>query len=209
MKWQQSRLKFYSFISMSMAAVSAVAPQPAKATVSSDSAIYREAVVFQGESKPVKPKTYKPKIFNAHEFATLKVLTETILRDDEMPGVREAKANEFIDFQITYDPEIQDRFHEGLRWLDRHARSLYGKKFLSLKTAQRRDIVQCLELKARHRPGEETGREFFLLARRYTYMGFYASEEALRIAIPESRKTESYKRRRLAGAVEDKAQAPN
>lgn len=157
--------------------------------------------------KPAKAKVYKPKIFNAQEFATLKVLTETILRDDEMPGVREARANEFIDFQITYDPEIQDRFREGLLWLDRHSRRLHGKNFVLLKPEQRKEIIQCLEIKARHRPGEELGREFFALAKRYTYMGFYASEEALRIAIPASPKPEPFKRRRLAGAAEEKVQA--
>jgi hypothetical protein len=150
-----------------------------------------------------KAKPYKPKIFKAHEFETLKVVTETILRDDEMPGVREAKANEFIDFQIKYDPEIQQRFHEGLAWLDRHSRRLYGRNFAKLKPDQRRDIIQCLETKAKYRPGEEKGREFYELARRYTYMGFYASEEALRIAIPAATKPERPKRRRLAGSVEE------
>lgn len=157
-----------------------------------------------------KAKTYRPKIFKPHEFKTLKLLTETILRDDEMPGVREAKANEFIDFQITYDPEIQDRFREGLLWLDRHSRRLHGKNFIALKPAQRKDIIQCLETKALHRPGEEEGREFYELVRRYTYMGFYASEEALRIAIPATPKPpKSAKHRRLAGAVEDQAPPQN
>jgi len=145
-------------------------------------------------------KAYKPKFFKPHEFATLRVLTETILRDDEMPGVRVVKADEFIDFQITYDPEIQDRFRKGLAWLDRHSRRLHGRNFIELKSAQRKEIIQCLEIKAKHRPGEEKGREFFDLARRYTYMGFYASEEALKIAIPESKSTPTDKKRRLAGS---------
>jgi hypothetical protein len=161
------------------------------------------AAPSQGWTK--KPKSYRPKFFKPHEFKTLKLLTETILRDDEMPGVREAKSNEFIDFQITYDPEIQDRFREGLVWLDRHSRKLHGKTFIGLTPAQRKDIIQSLEIKALHRPGEEQGREFYELARRYTYMGFYASEEALRIAIPETAKPpKSLKRHRLAGANEDK-----
>ncbi len=151
-----------------------------------------------------KSKAYRPKIFKPHEFKTLKLLSETILRDDEMPGVREAKANEFIDFQITFDPEMQDRFRKGLLWLDRHSQKLHGKNFIALKPAQRKDIIQCLETKAMHRPGEEQGREFYELARRYTYMGFYASEEALRIAIPAAPKSpKSAKQRRLAGADED------
>lgn len=135
-----------------------------------------------------KKKPYRPKIFKPAEFRTLKVLTESILHDDEMPGARVAKANEFIDFQITYDPELQKRFHSGLRWLDNHSRRLYGHNFADLRPNQRRDIIQCLEVKKLRRPGEEKGREFFELARRYTYMGFYASEEALRIAIPKTEK---------------------
>lgn len=155
-----------------------------------------------------KPKVYRAKIFNPHEFQTLKTLAEAILKDDEMPGVREAKAHEFIDFQITYDPELQERFHSGLAWLDRHSKKLYGRKFINLKPEQRRDVVQCLEIKARHRPGEEEGRAFFELARRYTYMGFYASEDALKIAIPPAiKKPEKGKRQRMAGAGEEPAAA--
>jgi gluconate 2-dehydrogenase gamma chain len=154
-------------------------------------------------TQPKKLKIYQPKIFSPHEFQTLKVVTETILRDDEMPGAREAKANEFIDFQIKYDPELQERFHDGLLWLDRHSRRLHGRNFVQLKSDERRDIIQCLEVKAKHRAGEERGREFFELAKRYTYMGFYASEEALRAAIPAVPKAEPPKRRRVAKSVED------
>lgn len=159
-----------------------------------------------GSTAVSRSKQYRPKIFNAREFQTLTLLTETILKDDEMPGASEAKASEFIDFQITYDPEIQYRFHEGLAWLDQHSRKLYGRRFVDLKAAQRKDIIQCLEKKARHRPGEEKGREFFDLARRYTYMGFYASEDALRTAIPQSEPKPRARRGRpprLAGATED------
>lgn len=136
-------------------------------------------------SEGSKKKPYQPKIFKPKEFQTLKVLTETILHDDEMPGARVAKANEFIDFQIKFDPELQERFKSGLRWLDDHSRRLYGHNFVALRPDQRRDIIQCLEIKKLHRRGEEKGRQFFELARRYTYMGFYASEDALRTAIPK------------------------
>lgn len=149
-------------------------------------------------------KPYRPKIFKPHEFRTLTMLTEMILRDDEMPGAREAKSSEFIDFNITYDPEIQGRFRDGLRWLDRHSRKLYGRQFVDLKPDQRKDIIQCLEVKAMHRPGEERGREFFELARRYTYMGFYASEEALRKVIPVQEHGLPKRSPRLAGASDEK-----
>ncbi len=155
-----------------------------------------------------KAKPYRPKIFKPAEFQTLKVLTETILHDDEMPGAREAKANEFIDFQITYDPEIQDRFHSGLKWIDNHSRRLYGQEFVKLRPEQRRDIIQALEVKKLRRRGEEKGREFFELVRRYTYMGFYASEDALRSAIPKVDKLSvpGSRKRQVArdGAVEIK-----
>lgn len=189
MKWLGSRFRNYLWAIMYPSLIA--------------SAIGSTSYALSKVSQPAKAKVYKPKIFNSHEFVTLKVLTETILRDDEMPGVREAKANEFIDFQITYDPELQERFHEGLLWLDRHSRRLHGKNFVELKSEQRKEIIQCLEIKARHRHGEEQGREFFGLTRRYTYMGFYASEEALRIAIPAAPKSERFKRRRLAGAAEE------
>ncbi len=129
-------------------------------------------------------KTLHPKIFNSHEFQTLKVVTETILRDDEMPGARQAKANEFIDFQIKYDPELQERFHNGLRWLDQHSRRLHGKNFVALDPDQRKEIIQCLEMKAKHRPGEEPGREFFELAKTLHLHGLLRLRRSLKGSHP-------------------------
>lgn len=153
-----------------------------------------------------KAKIYKPKIFKPMEYHTLKILTEMILMDDGMPGVKEAKAYEFIDFQIAFDPEIQARFRSGLAWLDRHSRRLFGRNFTEITASQRKDILQCLEIKAMYRPGEEKGREFFELARRYTYMAFYASEDALRVALPPPSRP---KRQAVAGQVIDDPPAKN
>lgn len=127
------------------------------------------------------PQSPQPKSFTEHEFETLSVLTETIMPSGQYPGAREAEVSKFIDFQTVYDDDLRNRFKKGLTWLDESAKKRFGKTFLELKPNQRREIIDGLHYKALFRPGEEQGREFYKLARRYTDMGFYSSTAGLAV----------------------------
>lgn len=113
------------------------------------------------------------------------MISETILRNNDMRGAHEARVNEFIDFQLTEDPQMEQRFHQGLRWMDEQARLRYGRNFRELKPMQQQEMIAGLDIRSMHRPGEEQGREFFEIARRYTYNGFYASKDALKSFVPQ------------------------
>jgi gluconate 2-dehydrogenase subunit 3-like protein len=123
----------------------------------------------------IRPAKYTPQFFSPLEYAALERLTELIIPSDGTPGAREAGVAEFVDFMVSAEKDVQYRVRYGLDWLDAHAKSLYGKPFIELSADAQTDILEHLAYKEKHRPGEEDGREFFQLVRRYTMMGFYTS----------------------------------
>lgn len=162
-----------------------------------------------GEPKPVATDPYVPQFFLPWEYRMIERLAEMIIPNDGKPGAREAGVSEFIDFMVansaevgmfTYQPpshpqpvsdeervpdamqsreDIQERFRFGLYWLEAHAKTHCKQGFLDCTPQQQTDLLEPLAYKARHRTGEEEGRAFFELIRRYTVMGFYTTRIGL------------------------------
>src|SRR5215472_9258823 len=65
---------------------------------------------------------WTPKVFTAHQNATVIVLTELIIPQTDTPGAKAAKVNEFID-GVLADAKAgeRQRFLEGLTWIDGRA----------------------------------------------------------------------------------------
>lgn len=122
------------------------------------------------KSKAVVHPVYRPQFFSSPEYQTVDVLAETIL-----PGAKEAGVAEFIDFMVFSDPDQQAPFRNGLQWLDQAA----GTKFATLPVSQQNALLERLAYKAKQRPDEKAGQQFFLLVRKYTVMGFYTTRIGL------------------------------
>jgi gluconate 2-dehydrogenase gamma chain len=136
---------------------------------------------FAGSHPPtgalqIKPATYKLQFFSAEEYALVERLTDLIIPSDETPGAREAGVAEFVDHMIAHDRNQQYKYRTGLTWLNAHAERTLGQPFLKLSQEQQISILEPLAYKAKYRPGEEDGREFFRAIREMTAMGFYSSE---------------------------------
>lgn len=119
---------------------------------------------------------YTPRFFTGDEYATITRLADIIIPSDTSPGAAEAGVSEFIDFMVWSDASVQYQFRTGLTWLNAHGEQLHGKPFLQLAPEQQVSLLEPLAYKAKYRPGEEDGREFFRLVREFTVMGFYTSE---------------------------------
>ncbi len=136
---------------------------------------------FAGSHPPtgalqIKPATYKLQFFSAEEYALVERLTDLIIPSDETPGAREAGVAEFVDHMIAHDRGQQYKYRTGLTWLNAHAERTLGQPFLKLSQEQQISLLEPLAYKAKYRPGEEDGREFFRAVREMTAMGFYSSE---------------------------------
>jgi len=124
----------------------------------------------------IKPATYQPSFFTPPEYATIELLADLIIPSDDTPGAREAGVAEFIDFMVASDPNVQDKFRNGLKWLDVNAERQGGSRFVALTRDHQIALLEPLAYKAKYRAGEEDGREFFHLVREFVVMGFYTSE---------------------------------
>lgn len=128
----------------------------------------------------IKPAAYQLLFFTMAEYALVERLAAIIIPTDNTPGANEAGVAEFIDLMTSRDPELQDSFRSGLRWLNSHSKRLHGKPFLALSPQQQTTLLEPLAYRSKFRPGEEPGREFFKQMLEYTVMGFYTSEVGLK-----------------------------
>jgi len=126
-------------------------------------------------SGQTKPANYTPQFFSPNEYVTIELLSDLIIPSDGTPGAKEAGVSEFIDFMAASDPEIQQPFRTGLRWLNEHAQENHGSGFANLAAEQQIRILEVLARAQAHGSSETEGQKFFSLVRRYTVMGYYTS----------------------------------
>ena len=127
------------------------------------------------EGEKPKPQHYTPQFFSAPDYAVIARLTELIIPSDETPGALEAGACEFVDFMVAHDAEQQPPLRAGLSWLTDRCQREFSRPFLELTEPQQTALLEPLAYRAKHRPGEEPGQEFFRRVRDLTVMGFYST----------------------------------
>jgi hypothetical protein len=136
-------------------------------------------------AKGARAAPYKPKFFNAHEWATVRVLADIVIPRDERSGsATDAGVPEFMDF-ILEDPLADPRQRErnqvrmrgGLMWLDREcARRFAGKTFLEASEAERNAVLDEIAYPAKAAPEMRAGVAFFNAFRDMTAGGFWSSK---------------------------------
>src|SRR5271168_1782192 len=84
------------------------------------------------EVKSLDPgPNYKPKYLNAHEYATLRKLSDLIIpADDHSKGALDSGAAEFIDFLCHVNDKMAESYTGGLAWMDDEMQRRFGKTFL-------------------------------------------------------------------------------
>lgn len=120
---------------------------------------------------------YKPKVFAAAEWTTVRRLCQLIIPADSVSvGALEAGAPEFIDLMLSTGPELATRILGGLHWLDNHAQAKLGKKFVDATEAEQTAILDVLAFRKNGTGELATGVRFFDLLRRMTVDAFYTSK---------------------------------
>ncbi|MBL8233492.1 MAG: gluconate 2-dehydrogenase subunit 3 family protein [Bryobacterales bacterium] len=88
---------------------------------------------------------YKPKVFSAHEWSTLRRLTELIVpADATSPSALDAGAPEFIDLLASQNIDLARIFHGGIAWLDAEMHRRHGKEFAEAAPAQQTAMLDAL-----------------------------------------------------------------
>src|SRR6476469_4994747 len=94
----------------------------------------------QQAAKPVtiaSPSGWTPQLFDAHQNETVIALTERIIPATDTPGAKLALVNRHLDKLLHDGPAAeQQRFLEGLSWLDGMAIRQYSKPFVKCSEAE-------------------------------------------------------------------------
>jgi glucoside 3-dehydrogenase (cytochrome c) hitch-hiker subunit len=126
---------------------------------------------------PQQEGGWKPLLFADGEVETIAQLAERIIPATDTPGARQALVHQYIDFVLSRaEPERRARFRDGLAWLDRRARALFGSPFAALEPARQDELLG--RLAANPSSEEPAGTAFFNAARQLTIDGYYRSEAA-------------------------------
>jgi len=135
----------------------------------------------QAQAPPSKPtelppasSAWKPKLFDAHQNATVVALTELIIPATDTPGAKAALVNRHLDLLLA-DGSQEDRvaFISGLNWLDGYAIRQHKHPFVKCTPAQQTAILTALDSGAN---APAAGRRFFRLAKSWTARIYYNTQ---------------------------------
>jgi gluconate 2-dehydrogenase gamma chain len=128
-------------------------------------------------AKPVAA-AWKPLLFDAHQNATVIVLSDLIIPATDTPGAKETRVNEYIDL-ILHDgaAERRARFVEGLGWIDGFAIRRHAKPFVGCTREQQNALLKQLD--GATDPELLPGAAFFQLIKRLTVEGYYTSKAGI------------------------------
>jgi gluconate 2-dehydrogenase gamma chain len=128
------------------------------------------------EAKKKSAGVYKPRLMNAHEFATVRRLAELIIPADDVSGsALEAGAPEFIDLIASSNEEMGTQITGGLAWLDRFSEKRHGKSFMDADASSQLAMLDVIAFRKNATPETGPGVVFFDWMRRLTADAFYTS----------------------------------
>jgi len=129
------------------------------------------------ELKYEKELLAKEKFFTPHEMATISILADLIIPEDEISGsATDAKVPEFIEFIVKDMPSHQVPLRGGLRWLDMQCFKRFDHPFKDCSTEQQLEIVDLIAYPKKANKEMEPGVAFFSLMRNLVATGFFTSE---------------------------------
>ncbi|MDZ4801835.1 MAG: gluconate 2-dehydrogenase subunit 3 family protein [Bryobacteraceae bacterium] len=133
--------------------------------------------IAAGEAKAAAGGKYTPKALNAHEYATVRRLTELIIPADDVSGSAvEAGAPEFIDLIAANNEALRTEVVGGLAWLDRAMeKRASGKSFVEAAVGDQTAMLDIIAFRKNETHETSHGIAFFDWMRRLTADAFYTS----------------------------------
>lgn len=115
--------------------------------------------------------------FNAHEMATITILSDIIMpADDKYGSATDAGVPDFIEFIVKDLPSHKVPMRGGLRWLDYECCQLFGKSFIDCTPEQQIQIIDEIAYPGLVKPEYEQGEEFFNRMRNLVTTGYFTSK---------------------------------
>jgi gluconate 2-dehydrogenase gamma chain len=130
-----------------------------------------------GEVKSLDPgPNYKPKYLNAHEYGTLRKLSDFIIPADEhSKGALDAGAAEFIDFLCRANEQMAQTYTGGLAWIDDEMQRRSGNTFLAASREEQTKLLEEIAYRKNKTVANATGVTFFAWCRGMVVDAYYTS----------------------------------
>jgi gluconate 2-dehydrogenase gamma chain len=120
---------------------------------------------------------YTPKVYTAHEWATVVMLVDIVIPKDARSGsATDAGVPEFMDTMLDLEPTMRTANRGGLAWLDHQCHQRFDKDFVDCTDAQRRQVLDDIAFPRRARAELAAGASWFSSFRDFTATGFFSSE---------------------------------
>jgi hypothetical protein len=149
-----------------------------------NAAVAREHALAETKAAAAAGKAYAPKFYSAHEWQTVRLLSDLVIpKDERSGGATDALVPEFLD-QWMMDPLATEREREGrqtamrggLAWLDAECADRFaGKTFLDCAEAERKAVLDDIAWPEKARPEMGPGVNFFTSFRDLVASGFWSS----------------------------------
>ncbi|MGH7592425.1 MAG: gluconate 2-dehydrogenase subunit 3 family protein [Gemmatimonadales bacterium] len=146
-------------------------PRPAQATAAIQMATTRRR---EAESAGV---AFAPKVYTAHEWATLQLLVNYVIPQDATSGsATDAGVPEFMDTMLDLEPGMRTANRGGLAWVDHQCHRLFDRDFVDCTDGQRRQVLDAIAYPKRASADMTPGVSWFNAFRDFTATGFFTSE---------------------------------
>lgn len=126
---------------------------------------------------------YQRKLFDEHQWRTVRVLCDLIIPADERSGsATQAGVPEFIDDWLDFRKREDGsdvgaaQIQGGLAWLDQESNQLFGQDFATAAVAQQKQILDRIAWPNRAAAPDRRGARFFSRFRDLTVSGFFSSK---------------------------------
>ena len=135
----------------------------------------------QEAAAPSGPEGYQPKVFNPHEWRTIRILSDLILPADERScSASEAGVPEFIDSWLSVRPgNLTDEIRGGLTWLDMASNRSFQYDFADCSSKRQKQILDRIAYPAKAAPEDASAVVFFNKLRDLVISGFYTSRQGM------------------------------
>jgi hypothetical protein len=119
---------------------------------------------------------YRPKYFQPDEWRQIHIMVDLIIpKDDRSGSATEAGVPQYMDFFCTEYASSYAWMRDALRWFDGFSYRSFGRSFLKITDAERRQLFDQVAWPATAKPELREGVNFFNRLRDFTASGFFSS----------------------------------
>jgi len=124
------------------------------------------------------PGPYQPKIFDAHQYRTIEVLSDIVVPADERSGsATQAGVPEFIDEFMGFEGGNQlDAIRGGITWLDLESNRAFTHDFIDASESEKKQLLDRIAYPKTAAPEDAAGVVFFNAMRNAVLGAFYSSK---------------------------------